>query len=311
VFTDCAGPTRGRPHLGREGALDVAGTGAVLSTPRALGFLAEAYAQLGRPVEGLNCLGEAAQIIETTDERLDEAELHRLRGDLLRATGDAAAAEASYREALALACRQSAKLWELRTAASLARLWRDQGKRTEAYNLLAPVYGWFTEGFDTPVLRDAKALLDQLAWRDHHWRLTVLGGKEDHMHLISDLLSVNLLNLAHFNFAATLGFIGVLFHLPSYYMKTTIPRRVAAIIGNCFLVAYGYLYPSYTTLLLCLLILPINVFRLYQMLGLIKQVKIASQGFHSLEWLKPFMTDRRYNKGDLLFHKGNVAEELL
>jgi Cyclic nucleotide-binding domain len=131
------------------------------------------------------------------------------------------------------------------------------------------------------------------------------------MHLISDLLSVNLLNPIHFNFAAILGLIGVLFHLPSYYMKTIIPLRVAAIIGNCFLVAYGYLYPSYTTLLLCLLILPINVFRLCQMLGLIKQVKIASQGFHSLEWLKPFMTDRRYNKGDVLFHKGDVAEELL
>jgi hypothetical protein len=108
-----------------------------------------------------------------------------------------------------------------------------------------------------------------------------------------------------------LGFVGVLFHLPSYYMKTIIALRVAAIIGNCFLVAYGYLYPSYTTLLLCLLILPINVFRLYQMLGLIKQVRIASQGFHSLEWLKPFMTDRRYNKGGMLFHKGDVAEELL
>jgi hypothetical protein len=131
------------------------------------------------------------------------------------------------------------------------------------------------------------------------------------MHLISDLLPVNFINLVHFNFAAMLGFIGVLFHLPSYYMKTIIPLRVSAIIGNCFLIAYGYFYPSYTTLLLCLLILPINVFRLYQMLGLIKQVKIASQGFHTLEWLKPFMTNRRYKKGDMLFRKGDVAEELL
>ena len=74
----------------------------------------------------------------------------------------AAAAEASYREAMALAQQQSAKLWELRAAMSLARLWRDQGKRAEARDLLAPVYGWFTEGFGTPVLQEAKALLDEL-----------------------------------------------------------------------------------------------------------------------------------------------------
>jgi predicted ATPase/class 3 adenylate cyclase len=167
IHQGCSLTALGQPEEGltllAKGLSMLRGTGAVLSTPRALGFLAEAFARLGRPVEGLNCLGEAAQIIETTDERLDEAELRRLCEDLLLATGDAAAAEASYREALALARRQSAKLWELRTAASLARLWRDQGKRTEAYDLLAPIYGWFTEGFDTPVLRDAKALLDQLA----------------------------------------------------------------------------------------------------------------------------------------------------
>jgi predicted ATPase len=106
---------------------------------------------------------EAVQVIEATDERIDEAELHRLRGDLLLATGDQAAAEQSYHQALVVARRQSAKLFELRAATSLARLWRDQGKRTEARDLLAPTYGWFTEGFDTPVLQDAKALLDELA----------------------------------------------------------------------------------------------------------------------------------------------------
>jgi predicted ATPase len=74
-----------------------------------------------------------------------------------------AAAEDSFRRALTVAHRQSAKFWELRAALDLARLWRDQGKRTEAHDLLAPIYGWFTEGFDTPVLQDAKALLDQLA----------------------------------------------------------------------------------------------------------------------------------------------------
>jgi predicted ATPase len=72
------------------------------------------------------------------------------------------AAEASLHQAIAVARRQSAKLWELRAATSLARLWRDQGKRTEARDLLAPIYGWLTEGFDTPVLQDAKALLDEL-----------------------------------------------------------------------------------------------------------------------------------------------------
>ena len=138
-------------------------TGAVLLTPWILMRLAEAHVRLGRPVEGLNCLVQATQIIETTDERADEAELHRVRGDLLDATGDRAGAEQSYHQALAVARRQSARLFELRAATSLARLLRDQGKRTEARDLLAPIYGWFTEGFDAPVLQDAKALLDQLA----------------------------------------------------------------------------------------------------------------------------------------------------
>ena len=118
---------------------------------------------LGQLVEGLNCLAEAAQIIETTGERHNVAELYRLRGNLLYATGDPSAAEECYHQALAVAKRQSAKLWELLGATSLARLWRDQGKRAEARDLLAPVYGWFTEGFDTPVLQEAKALLDELA----------------------------------------------------------------------------------------------------------------------------------------------------
>ena len=138
-------------------------TGAVVHTPARSAFLAEAHAKLGHLLEGLNCLAEAAQIIETTDERCSEAELHRVRGDLLNAPGDRAAAEQNYHHALAVAERQSAKIFELRAATSLARLWRDQGKCTEARDLLAPVYGWFTEGFDTPVLQDAKALLDRLA----------------------------------------------------------------------------------------------------------------------------------------------------
>jgi predicted ATPase len=138
-------------------------TGAVLFTPSMLTRLAEAYARLGQPVQGLNCLAEAAQIIESTDERIEEADVYRVRGDLLNATGDQAAAEQSYHQALAVARRQSAKLFELRTAASLARQWRDQGKRSEARDLLAAIYNWFTEGFDTPDLKQAKALLDELA----------------------------------------------------------------------------------------------------------------------------------------------------
>jgi len=82
---------------------------------------------------------------------------------LLNTTGNQAAAERYYYQAMEVAKRQSAKVWELRAATSLARLWRDQGKRIEARDLLAPIYGWFTEGFDTPVLQDAKALLDQVA----------------------------------------------------------------------------------------------------------------------------------------------------
>jgi predicted ATPase len=118
---------------------------------------------LRRPVQGLNYLAEAAQIIETTEERVLEAALHQVRGELLNATGNQTAAEQSCHQALAVAARQSAKLFELGAATSLALLWHDQGKRAEARDLLAPVYNWFTEGFDTPVLRDAKALLDQLA----------------------------------------------------------------------------------------------------------------------------------------------------
>jgi class 3 adenylate cyclase/tetratricopeptide (TPR) repeat protein len=137
-------------------------TGSVVATQYLLIKLAEAYDSLGRALEGLDCLAEAEQIIEATEERRDDADLHRVRGDLLIAIGDGAAAEKSYNRALAVAERQSAKLLELRVARSLARHWRDQGRRTEAGALLTSIYGWFTEGFDAPVLKDAKALLDEL-----------------------------------------------------------------------------------------------------------------------------------------------------
>jgi predicted ATPase len=109
----------------------------------------------------LNCLAEASQIIETTEERISEAALHRMRGELFDAIGDQTAAEQSYDQALAVAARQRAKLFELGAATSLARLWRSQGKYTEARDLLAPLYSWFTAGFDTLDLKEAKALLEQ------------------------------------------------------------------------------------------------------------------------------------------------------
>jgi predicted ATPase len=127
-------------------------------------WLAQAYAMLGQPAEERDCLAEAARLVETTEERQFEAELlHRVPGDLLNATGDPSGAERHYRQAIAVAARQSAKLFQLRASTSLARLWRDQGKRAEARDLLNPIYSWFTEGFDAPDLKDAKSLLDELA----------------------------------------------------------------------------------------------------------------------------------------------------
>jgi len=103
-------------------------------------------------------------VVDTTGERYYEGELHRLHGELLlrQATSNARQAEASFQQALTVACHQQAKSWELRAATSLSCLWQHQGRRTAAYDLLAPVYGWFTEGFDTADLQEAKALLEAL-----------------------------------------------------------------------------------------------------------------------------------------------------
>jgi predicted ATPase len=103
--------------------------------------------------------------VETTKETWCEAEVHRVAGEIALKSPepDAAKAEAYFERALAVARKQQAKSWELRAAMSMARLWRDQGNRGEARDLLAPVYGWFTEGFDTLDLKDARALLDELA----------------------------------------------------------------------------------------------------------------------------------------------------
>ena len=107
-------------------------------------------------------MNDALDRVDRTGGRWFEAELHRVRGELLLVTPAPRAAEASFRRALTVAREQSARMWELRAAISLARLWRDQNKRTEARDLLAPVYGWFTEGFDTPDLKEAATLLAEL-----------------------------------------------------------------------------------------------------------------------------------------------------
>jgi predicted ATPase len=137
--------------------------GAVCCTPWIFVVQADAYAKLDQPQDALASLAKAAQTIAATDERFAEPELHRMRGELLTRAGDTVAAEHNYHLARAEGQKQSSKLYELRAAASLARLWLHQGKRVEARELLASVYGWFTEGFDAPVLREAKALLDELA----------------------------------------------------------------------------------------------------------------------------------------------------
>jgi class 3 adenylate cyclase/predicted ATPase len=137
-------------------------TGAVTIMPYFLALLAGACEIAGQIEEALAQLDDALQIVERTGERQFAAELNRHKGQLLLRQGHAEAAEELYRKALSIAREQEAKLWELRAAASLARLRRDQGGSTEAHDLLAPVYGWFTEGFATPDLKEAKALLDEL-----------------------------------------------------------------------------------------------------------------------------------------------------
>src|SRR5262249_25589491 len=131
-------------------------------TPYLFALLAVACEIAGKIEEGLTLLNDAWEIVERTGVRWFAAELNRLKGQLLLRQGHAKAAEELYCKAVSIAQEQEAKLWELRATVSLAALRRDQGRRTEARDLLAPVYGWFTEGFETPDLKEAKALLDEL-----------------------------------------------------------------------------------------------------------------------------------------------------
>jgi predicted ATPase len=120
---------------------------------------------LGQVDAGVSIVTEALELVEQTGVRVYEVETHRIKGTLLlhQAVPDAAQAEVCFQQALDIARQQEAKSWELRAATSLARLWQQQGKHQEAYDLLARVYGWFTEGFDTADLQEAKRLLDELS----------------------------------------------------------------------------------------------------------------------------------------------------
>src|SRR5262249_40316877 len=141
-------------------------TGAGLGVPFLCTLLAEVSAHLGYPEDGLQALTEAYTLVEQHEERFWEAEIHRLRGVLLlqQTVAQQEEAETWLQRALDVARRQEATARELRAAMSLSRLWQQQGKQAEARELLAPIYGWFTEGFDTVDLQEAKALLEALAW---------------------------------------------------------------------------------------------------------------------------------------------------
>jgi class 3 adenylate cyclase/predicted ATPase len=148
----------------RQGLDAYRATGAAYQRPHFLGMLAEVHQSLRQPEAGLTALSEALALVETTGERYYAAELHRLKGELLlqHAAPEGSHAETCFQQALDLARRQQAKALELRAAMSLSRLWQQQGKRDEARALLAPIYGWFTEGFDTADLQEARALLEAL-----------------------------------------------------------------------------------------------------------------------------------------------------
>ena len=149
----------------RHGLAAWRASGAEATVSYFLSLLAEGYARLGQVEAGLAVLQEGCEVMERTGEHVWRAEMSRLKGALLlQLHGQVQAeAEACFQQAIAVAQQQRAKSWELRAATSLARLWQSQGKPAEARDLLAPVYDWFTEGFDTADLKDAKNLLDQLS----------------------------------------------------------------------------------------------------------------------------------------------------
>ena len=152
-------------HAQLHGGLDTwRATGSGNSGPYFLTLLVEAQRQEGQIEAGLTALAEALALVHTTGERWYEAELYRLQGELLlqHPISNASQAATYFQHALAIARHQQGKSLELRAAMSLARLWQQQDQRAAAYDMLAPVYGWFTEGFDTPDLQEANTLLEEL-----------------------------------------------------------------------------------------------------------------------------------------------------
>jgi predicted ATPase len=169
MFEGCVLASTGKSSEAIErltaGSIGYQSTGATLFMTWFLSYLTPAYVELGQFNDAWRRIDEMMTAVQTTKESWWEADLHRIAGEvaLKSPEPDAAKAEAYFERALAVARQQKAKSLELRAAMSMARLWRDRGKRQEARELLAPVYGWFTEGFDTLDLKEAKALLEELA----------------------------------------------------------------------------------------------------------------------------------------------------
>jgi len=163
------GRTQAGLALIRQGVDACRSRGMGIQISRALGTLAEAQARAGEPESGLATLDETLSSVEQTGEHHWEAELHRLKGELLLMQGEKTGAQAglqaesSLRRAIEIARRQQARSWELRATNSLCRLWQRQGKRAEARQMLSEIYGWFTEGFETADLREARTLLEALS----------------------------------------------------------------------------------------------------------------------------------------------------
>jgi predicted ATPase len=151
--------------LAREAFADITATGFTSGLTSSLASLGYCCERAGEIDEALSLLDRALEMVNATKGRFFEAELHRLKGEWLLSHRSALRSEVEgcYQRALAVTRKQHSKFLELRAATNLARLWHDQGESTEARDLLAPIYGWFTEGFDTPDLKEAKALLDELA----------------------------------------------------------------------------------------------------------------------------------------------------
>ncbi|HEV8714947.1 MAG TPA: hypothetical protein VGX03_19220 [Candidatus Binatia bacterium] len=154
----------------RQGLASFRATGSELQRPYLLALLAEACGKVRQTEEGLTALAEALEVVNKTEERFYEAELYRLKGTLTLQSQVSSPksqvekeAEECFWKAIEIARRQSAKSLELRAVTSLSQLWKEQGKKAEACQILAEIYGWFTEGFDTADLKEAKALLDELS----------------------------------------------------------------------------------------------------------------------------------------------------